>query len=279
MIPQRALSLISNSHESSGGIRIPESVIERDYCLAWFLTGLADHSLRETLAFKGGTALRRCWFTDYRFSEDLDFTMTSPMSFTAIRSGLDEIFTAIEASCGLRMVFDREDRHNHQNSHTFYLSYQGPLPSAGDVKVDITINEVLSFPLVERPVLRTYESFADLPDGKTIRVYALEEIIVEKLVALTDRARTEPRDLYDLGHLLDNTGINLADLQFALETKLAFRDRNLAGIEAMFAGKEQRLSKLWGTRLSHQMSNLPPFEYVFRQIQRAIRNAKFPDQE
>ena len=76
MIPQRNISLISNTLVSAGGRRIPEAVIERDYVLAWFLTGLAGHPLREVLAFKGGTALRRRWFEDYRFSEDLDFTLT-----------------------------------------------------------------------------------------------------------------------------------------------------------------------------------------------------------
>ena len=62
MIPQRNISLISNTLMSTGGRRIPEAVIERDYVLAWFLIGLAGHPLREVLAFKGGTALRRCWF-------------------------------------------------------------------------------------------------------------------------------------------------------------------------------------------------------------------------
>jgi predicted nucleotidyltransferase component of viral defense system len=32
-------------------------------------------------------------------------------------------------------------------------------------------------------------------------VYSLNEIAIEKIVALTDPARTEPRDLYDLWHL------------------------------------------------------------------------------
>jgi uncharacterized protein len=50
MIPQRNISLISNTLMSAGGRRIPESVIERDYVLAWFLTGLAGHPLREVLA-------------------------------------------------------------------------------------------------------------------------------------------------------------------------------------------------------------------------------------
>ena len=40
MIPQRNISLISNTLMTAGGRRIPEAVIERDYVLAWFLTGL-----------------------------------------------------------------------------------------------------------------------------------------------------------------------------------------------------------------------------------------------
>jgi predicted nucleotidyltransferase component of viral defense system len=69
------------------------------------------------LAFKGGTALRRCWFEDYRFSEDLDFTLTRPITLEDILVGLTEIFAAVETACGLRIAFDREDRHSHQNSH------------------------------------------------------------------------------------------------------------------------------------------------------------------
>ena len=152
MIPQRNISLISNTLVTAGGRRIPEAVIERDYVLAWFLTGLAGHPLRDVLAFKGGTALRRCWFGDYRFSEDLDFTLIRPITLEDILAGLNEIFAAVEADSGLRIAFDREDRHGHQNSHTFYLRYQGPLPAANDVKVDITINEVLCFPLQDRPI-------------------------------------------------------------------------------------------------------------------------------
>ncbi len=37
---------------TAGARRIPEAVIERDYVLVWFLTGLAGHPLREALAFK-----------------------------------------------------------------------------------------------------------------------------------------------------------------------------------------------------------------------------------
>lgn len=76
MIPQRDLSLLSNRLAKQGGRRIPETVLERDYCLSWFLVGLSRSPLRDRLAFKGGTALKKCYFGDYRFSEDLDFTLT-----------------------------------------------------------------------------------------------------------------------------------------------------------------------------------------------------------
>ena len=38
MIPQRDLSRIANGLLKPRGRRVPEAVIERDYCLGWFLT-------------------------------------------------------------------------------------------------------------------------------------------------------------------------------------------------------------------------------------------------
>jgi uncharacterized protein len=106
-----------------------------------------------------------------------------------------EIFLARN---GITFVFDRQDRQTHVNSYTFHLRYTGPLPTGNDVKVDITINERLTFPLCERPVLRGYDELADLPQDRCIDAYSLEEIATEKTVALADPARNEPRDLYDL---------------------------------------------------------------------------------
>ena len=49
-------------------------VLERDFLLSWILAGIIQvPPLRQTLDFKGGTALRKCYFGEYRFSEDLDF--------------------------------------------------------------------------------------------------------------------------------------------------------------------------------------------------------------
>ena len=50
-------------------------VFEIDYLISFVLVGLMSVDvLKRTLVFKGGTALRKCYFGDYRFSEDLDFS-------------------------------------------------------------------------------------------------------------------------------------------------------------------------------------------------------------
>jgi predicted nucleotidyltransferase component of viral defense system len=216
MIPQRNLSLLSNRLAAAGGRRIPEAVLERDYCVAWLLAGLSRSPLRRRLAFKGGTALKRCWFGDYRFSEDLDFTLIEDAPFDVIRGELQPLFAEVRRAVGIAFRYDREDRPGRENSRTFYLAYEGPLPptSAGrELKVDVTIRERLVLPLRDRPVLRAYDEYSDLPEGRRVRTYSLGEIAVEKITALTDRARNEPRDLYDLWYLADRGHVRLDELR------------------------------------------------------------------
>lgn len=130
MIPQRNISLLSNRLLKPGGRRVREDVLERDYCLAWLLASIAESELRNVLAFNGGTALKRCYFSDYRFSEDLAFTLTEAIPLEDILRPLEQIYDATRESCGIVFVFEREDRREHANSYTFYLKYTGPLPAA-----------------------------------------------------------------------------------------------------------------------------------------------------
>ena len=61
--------------EARRRLSLPWEALERDYLLSWILAGISRTPvLRDTLVFKGGTALRKCYFGDYRFSEDLDFS-------------------------------------------------------------------------------------------------------------------------------------------------------------------------------------------------------------
>jgi predicted nucleotidyltransferase component of viral defense system len=52
-------------------------------------SGSVGTPLRKLLAFKGGTALKRCYFGGYRFSEDLDFSLVEEESFSYILKELE----------------------------------------------------------------------------------------------------------------------------------------------------------------------------------------------
>jgi len=277
MIPQRDLSLLSNRLARKGGHRIPEAVLEKDYCLSWFLVGMSATPLRDILAFKGGTAIKKCHIVDYRFSEDLDFTLREEIPFEAIQGHLDEAFRRTEEASGVKIRFSRYDRHSHENSHTFYLTYEGPLPSAAgkEVKVDITIRERIIFPVAILPVLKAYPEYRDLPTDAVIGVYSLDEIAAEKIVALFDPARNEPRDLYDLWHLSGNRLVKPAELIEAVGEKAAFRGRTLTDAKDLFQRKEARLRKLWAIRLAAQMADLPEFDDVYRAVTRELRKEYF----
>ena len=56
--------------------RVRDTQIEKDYVLSWLLFSISKQPhLQKILVFKGGTALKKVWFENYRFSEDLDFTL------------------------------------------------------------------------------------------------------------------------------------------------------------------------------------------------------------
>ncbi len=144
------------------------------------------------------------------------------------------------------------------------------------MKVDVTVRETLAFPLIDRPVLRGYEEFADLPEDCPVRVYSLEEIATEKTLALADRARNEPRDLFGLWHLTSGEGLGLGPLTGAMRQKLEFRGKPYEGIADAIRNKEARLRALWSKRLAYQMTTLPEFDDVFRAVLRTLRQADLP---
>ena len=51
-------------------------LLEKDYYITILLDGI--HSLSDDLIFKGGTCLSKIYYSYYRLSEDLDFSMKLP---------------------------------------------------------------------------------------------------------------------------------------------------------------------------------------------------------
>ena len=130
-------------------IGVRDQQIEKDYILSWILQGISQHSvLSKSLVFKGGTVLKKVYFKDYRFSEDLDFTLINDtLSNEKILEHFVEVFEYIkeEANIPLNII----DNNEHQDGGiNFYISYIGPLGGLGankKVKIDISKNEKLVF--------------------------------------------------------------------------------------------------------------------------------------
>ena len=56
------------------GVR--QQQIEKDYIISWILWGISNNDLlKEALIFKGGTCIKKIHIEDYRYSEDMDFTL------------------------------------------------------------------------------------------------------------------------------------------------------------------------------------------------------------
>jgi predicted nucleotidyltransferase component of viral defense system len=68
------------------------SVYERDYLLSFVLAAISQvPALSETIVFKGGTALRKCYFPGYRFSEDLNFSALDSFNVAEIEQQMSAV--------------------------------------------------------------------------------------------------------------------------------------------------------------------------------------------
>ena len=184
---------------ADAGVR--DTQMEKDYILSWILQGIAEHSkLSSAIIFKGGTVLKKVYFSGYRFSEDLDFTLADEnISNKQIFEWFKEVFAYIrvEANIPLDIIAENEHRDGGIN---FYISYVGPLGGTGkqkSVKVDISRNEKLIFPPVIRPALLSYSDQFE----HQVLCYPLEEILIEKMRSVMQRMQA--RDLYDIWYLLE----------------------------------------------------------------------------
>lgn len=60
--------------------KVPLGILEKDYVLTVVLAIIAELPLFNRMAFKGGTAIKKMYFPNARFSEDLDFTCFEDLS-------------------------------------------------------------------------------------------------------------------------------------------------------------------------------------------------------
>jgi predicted nucleotidyltransferase component of viral defense system len=250
-------------------VEVRDQQIEKDYILSWILKGIAQHEqLSKIIVFKGGTVLKKVYFADYRFSEDLDFTLLdNNVSNEQIFSWFNETFEFVkeEANIPLAIIDDNEHEDGGIN---FYISYVGPLGGFGNnkkVKVDISRSEKLEF----EPVIK--EAIIEYSDEEEFNLlcYPLEELLVEKLRCVMQRM--QPRDYYDIWYLLE---VHRMDIDFyTSEFKNKCVSKSLEPND-FYKKLEQKLPQYkarWEKSMRDQIKDLPDFEQVEREVSRKIK--------
>ena len=248
-----------------------DKTIEKDYVLTWVLLAIANSPLRDGLAFKGGTAIKKVYEPDYRFSEDLDFTLTEDISNQDLIVEIEALFPWLRQVVNITLAVRRVETHQSDNP-TVYLNYIGPL--RGDLtsrflKVDSTRDELMLFPPASAPLQVPYSDCRGR--AETLRVYTPEEIMAEKLCALL--GRTEPRDLYDVHYLLGHRMVDAEAVSFRLGEKMAHKGVDPAALGDVLVRKQGTFRRLWEPRLRGQMRDLPRLDMVIRETNRWLRQS------
>ncbi len=250
-------------------VGVRDQQIEKDYILSWILQGIAQHEhLSTTITFKGGTVLKKVYFEDYRFSEDLDFTLLeNEISNDQIFDWFAEVFEYVrdEANIPLEII----DKNEHEDGGiNFYISYVGPLGGMGankKVKVDISRSESLVF----EPVMK--EAFLGYTDQEDHRLlcYPLEEVLVEKLRSVMQRMQA--RDFYDIWYLLEIHEMAVDFYLAEFRTKCESKEIDPTEFHKKLEQRLPQYKGRWQASMADQIQDLPDFDQVEREVMRHLK--------
>lgn len=241
------------------------SQVEKDYVLGWILAAISqDSELNTQWLFKGGTCLRKCFFKDYRYSEDLDFTIDAKekIDIAAIQNSIHQICNWVTKESAIqidinRSIFEITENLAKQSIIQGRIFYRGPISPTSPrqwprIKFDLTADEKIVHAASQREIIHIYSDYKQIQKYR-INSYDFYDLVAEKIRALFERTR--PRDLYDVIEIL-NSDIEFdhPELLRTLKEKCNFKNMKLlqltqSQIDACKAG--------WKEQLSKQLPNLP----------------------
>lgn len=252
--------------------RVNDRQIEKDYVLSWVLYAISKNTtLNNALVFKGGTVLKKTYFEDYRFSEDLDFTLVDEnVTNEQIKTEFGNLFNFIKEEANIDMRIDDKKWIIHETgSPQFYIDYvaslQGNMGSR-DLKIDITRGEILETEPEHRNVFRNY---SDLEENFKLQCYSLAEVLIEKMAALM--GRTEPRDLYDFWYLTEIERLSVAEHMIRFINKANHKKQDPKKLMEKVLTKEAAFRRDWEQKLASQIHDLPPYDTIFREAKRHLK--------
>lgn len=256
--------------------RVAKTTIDKDWVLGHFVDAIFSiPECRDNLIFKGGTCLKKCYFEDYRFSEDLDFTANNP-KYLLDRKLLGQIVSLVTERTEMPLHIEELKPLMFKDELTGFAAKvkfwgadhpknQAPAPPQRwqtSIKIEITLYEEMIFAPEHKQVHHAYsDRLSDSADS--IPCYALREVLAEKLRALIQRSYTAPRDFYDIWYLSQNVAdLNWPEIVDAFLQKMKFKSLEFTCISQMINEEnDKRLQAAWKNSLGHQIARKKLPEY------------------
>jgi predicted nucleotidyltransferase component of viral defense system len=259
-------------------------VVQKDYALSYLLAGIAQTpGLGEKIVLKGGTALKKLYYPDYRFSEDLDY---STLELGIIPNGNELLDAAVACMADLlqdRGPFEaqvepltlRLPHPGGQMAYTVRVRFPDQRQALCRLKVEITVDEPVLLQAKEHTILHGFSE----PFETGVLGYALEEIVAEKLRALlqsreklTSRgwgASRVCRDYYDLWWILGREKLTGVPALFARKCtirRVAFHSPE----DFVNPDLIETAHREWDQQLSLFLTKAPRTEKVLAEVQTLI---------
>ncbi|HSW69434.1 MAG TPA: nucleotidyl transferase AbiEii/AbiGii toxin family protein [Gammaproteobacteria bacterium] len=267
--------------------KVPIHVIEKDYALSYILAGMAKQpELSHSLIFKGGTALKKIFFGDYRFSEDLDFSVINAPKDKKLENALQNALARSKELLNEYGSFDIQLKRNPEKSphpkgqDAFNVLVKFPWQPTPlcRIKVEITHDEPVILSPEYKSILHDYDEQIDC----TVACYHIEEIVAEKLRALLQTHkklvvrgwnRPRARDYYDLWCILKNyiSSVDTVRLIEMLDKKCVHRDVSYQNIDDFFTVElVKEANQHWQPTLGVLVKGLPGCEEVLNETKQLI---------
>ena len=245
--------------------KVDPGIVEKDYMVSKVLMALSQiEDFRNSLVFKGGTALKKCFYPEWRFSEDVDLTAIGQMKPKGIRAVFQNAVDHEIRLFGVPMRVMEYSQYpktgNDLITAQLKLAYDGPLRKASgqknNIRVDISFDEQVYQGPVKKRVFKSYNDDIDA----VIMTYALEENIAEKLRSILQRGKS--RDYYDVWVLLKDYKRDFSAQLMVEILKKKCQDKNIpvpTVNDFFLLERIEEAGRYWERGLAHQVNNLPDF--------------------
>ncbi|WPY01666.1 Nucleotidyl transferase AbiEii/AbiGii toxin family protein (plasmid) [Candidatus Trichorickettsia mobilis] len=213
--------LVSTVLESRSDLNNLRITVEKELLHLDILRIMRDNNFLKKLTFIGGTCLRIC-YGGVRLSEDLDFTGGQDFSKSDLSNMSEALKDSLERKYGLEVqVSEPIKETGNTNSWKIKIETRPGSKSEKSQRINIDICALASYEKKACFLLNHYEVEMGV-SGLIIQGESLEEIYVDKLIALAFRNRIQYRDLWDI-FWLESKGI-IPRLEF-IPNKLKDRNR------------------------------------------------------